>query len=449
MQNLSPRRIVPLIFLLLIVIAGSVYLFSISGAQDGPLQASGTVEAVEVHVAPEIGGRVLDVYVQEGIMVEVDQALFRLDDTLQLAQRDQAEAALAAAQATLATAEAAVETAKVQLDLTLMQARLTELPALASGWQQQTPPDFELPIWYFEQEEQIQAAQAELETAEQALMEARQTTESILETEIGVALVDAETRLLRALEAYNIAQQVLDRTRLAWNNQNLLDAAQERFDEAQDELEAAQGSYDDLLTDDQAEQVLDARAHLATAQARYDAAHTLLDSLLTGEHSLLVRAAEAAFEQAQAGAAQAQAAVTLAETEFQLLELQIEKLLVKAPVAGLVLTRSIEPGEVVQPGAAAIAISLVDDLRITVFIPEDRYGDVSLDASVEISVDSFPDQTFTGRVIRIADRAEFTPRNVQTQEGRRTTVFAVEISVSDPGGWLKPGMPADVLFPEQ
>jgi HlyD family secretion protein len=52
-------------------------------------------------------------------------------------------------------------------------------------------------------------------------------------------------------------------------------------------------------------------------------------------------------------------------------------------------------------------------------------------------------------VIRIADRAEFTPRNVQTQEGRRTTVFAVEISVSDPGGWLKPGMPADVLFPEQ
>jgi HlyD family secretion protein len=48
--------------------------------------------------------------------------------------------------------------------------------------------------------------------------------------------------------------------------------------------------------------------------------------------------------------------------------------------------------------------------------------------------------------VRIADRAEYTPRNVQTEEGRRTTVFAVELMVENPQGRLKPGMPADVKF---
>jgi len=65
---------------------------------------------------------------------------------------------------------------------------------------------------------------------------------------------------------------------------------------------------------------------------------------------------------------------------------------------------------------------------------------------VRITVDSFPGEEFEGRVLRIADRAEFTPRNVQTEAGRRTTVFAVEIAIDNPAGLLKPGMPADVGF---
>jgi hypothetical protein len=63
-----------------------------------------------------------------------------------------------------------------------------------------------------------------------------------------------------------------------------------------------------------------------------------------------------------------------------------------------------------------------------------------------MSVDSFSGETFEATVIRIADQAEFTPRNVQTEEGRKTTVFAVELSVANPEGKLKPGMPADVDF---
>jgi len=88
----------------------------------------------------------------------------------------------------------------------------------------------------------------------------------------------------------------------------------------------------------------------------------------------------------------------------------------------------------------------LSSVRLTVYVPEDRYGQVKLGQTVSISVDSYPGVTFSGTVLRIADQAEFTPRNVQTVDGRRTTVFAVEIEVPNADYRLKPGMPADVVF---
>ncbi len=85
---------------------------------------------------------------------------------------------------------------------------------------------------------------------------------------------------------------------------------------------------------------------------------------------------------------------------------------------------------------------------MTVFIPENRYGEVILGQQVVLKVDSFPGETFTARVTRISDQAEFTPQNVQTTEGCQTTVYAVELSVDNPDGKLKPGMPVDVDFSE-
>jgi HlyD family secretion protein len=106
----------------------------------------------------------------------------------------------------------------------------------------------------------------------------------------------------------------------------------------------------------------------------------------------------------------------------------------------------VEPGEVAVPGAPLMTLAKLDDLKITVYVPEDRYGSIQLGESAQVSVDSFPGQVFTATVTRIADQAEFTPRNVQTEEGRRTTVFAVELKVDNPDSKLKPGMPADVSF---
>jgi len=91
-------------------------------------------------------------------------------------------------------------------------------------------------------------------------------------------------------------------------------------------------------------------------------------------------------------------------------------------------------------------IAPLDELTVTVYIPEDRYGQISLGDTATLSIDSFPEESFEATVIHIADQAEYTPRNVQTKEERQTTVFAIKLSVDNAEGMLKPGMPADLVF---
>ena len=100
----------------------------------------------------------------------------------------------------------------------------------------------------------------------------------------------------------------------------------------------------------------------------------------------------------------------------------------------------------IPPGVAALSVGQLDSLTVTVFIPENKYGQINLGDLALLTSDSFPGQTFDATVVRIADRAEYTPRNVQTQEERVTTVYEIELVVNDSQGKLKPGMPADVSF---
>lgn len=120
-----------------------------------------------------------------------------------------------------------------------------------------------------------------------------------------------------------------------------------------------------------------------------------------------------------------------------------------SPIDGVTLERLAEPGEVITAGSSLLTISDLDALTLTVYVPEDRYGQISLGQACQVTVDSFPGQTFSGIVRHIADQAEFTPRNVQTTGSRKTTVFAIRIELAPSGGKLKPGMPADVQFEAQ
>ena len=117
---------------------------------------------------------------------------------------------------------------------------------------------------------------------------------------------------------------------------------------------------------------------------------------------------------------------------------------ITAPIDGVVLQRLVEPDELVAPGSTVLVVAPLDALNLKIYVPEDRYGQISLGQTYPVSVDSFPGETFYGRVSLIADQAQFTPRNVQTTDSRQTTVYAVKLDLEPTGGRLKPGMPADV-----
>ena len=226
-----------------------------------------------------------------------------------------------------------------------------------------------------------------------------------------------------------------------------LAVAQTGVDRAQVMLDAAQAAYDDLAADAQAtpagkalkQQVDLARVGLANAQAQYDLA-------AAGARPEQLTAAKAQVDAALAQFTAAQGQVAAAMAAIKVLDIQIAKLKLIAPVDGVVFSRAIEPGEVASPGATLLVLGQLETLNITVYVPEDRYGNVQLGQTALVTADSFPGESFTGTVTHIADQAEFTPRNVQTVTGRKTTVFAVKLAIANPGGKLKPGMPADVKF---
>jgi len=192
--------------------------------------------------------------------------------------------------------------------------------------------------------------------------------------------------------------------------------------------------------------VLEARAKVFIAQEIYDSAVDYSHSLETGLDAPSVIAAKKALEQAEAVAQQAKVATNQAQASLELIDAQIAKTIIVAPSDGVVLTRNLEVGETVAPAGVVMVIGQLEEVELVVYIPETEYGKVQLGDQVSLTVDSYPNETFTGTVAHISEQAEFTPRNVQTVDGRQATVYAIKLIVPNPDLKLKPGMPADVVF---
>ncbi|MEW6287755.1 MAG: efflux RND transporter periplasmic adaptor subunit [Chloroflexota bacterium] len=445
----KPPLALRIVVILLVLSTILYYAFrSLTADENGALKASGVIEATQVNIAPELAGRVKDVFVTEGQTVRKGDPLLSLDDSLLTAQRAVASAQLDSAKAALNTASAAYATAQQQYDVTLTNAVAQEASTRIAVWRTPKPSQFDQPVWYFSKAERLAAAQAEVDAAAVKLEEAKKKLEDLQKTEGGAEFIKIEAALNQARLAYQNAKAVYDKTSGASDSQKLRDAAQIVLDEAELALEDAQKAYDDALTSDAVNDILEARSNLAIAQEVYDTAADNLRALQTGLNSPAVLAAEKALEQAKAAMEQAQTAVKTAEANLALIDTQMSKLTVYAPMDGVILTRSVEPGEFVQPGAVALTMANLSELTITVYVPEPRLNEISLgqSASVTIDVASGASPAFDAVVVHIADKAEFTPRNVQTVEGRSSTVFAVKLKVSDPDGKLKIGMPADVVF---
>ena len=426
------------------------FVLSVAGCgttNDSAIQASGQIEAKEIAVASELSGRVVEVFVAEGDSVRTGDPLLRLDDSLLLSKKRAAKAALDSAHASVRVAQTALDFTLSQYEMALTAALFEEaLLTRKNRWKGSKSDDYNQPAWYFSKEEQIRSAQSAIGSARDALSKAQNNLNEISKRTDNADFFEIERRLSDARTAFDIATAVLDSTDLASDGTYLRDAAQVAHDKASADLKDAQKAYDDALTTEGARDVVKARAGLEVARERHYTALDTLRALQTGEQSITVLAAGKAVDQSRAMIEQTQSAVAAAQPSLDLVSTQIDKLTIRAPMDGVVLIRSIEAGEVLQAGMPAMSIGKLDELKVRVYIPVTEYGQLSLGQQANLTADSFAGETFTAMVTRIAEKFEFTPQNVQTREGRQTTVYAIELTVENTDGRLKPGMPVDVTF---
>ncbi|MFN2145454.1 MAG: HlyD family secretion protein, partial [Anaerolineales bacterium] len=423
-------------FLVLLIASMGLILAACGGTSEevasDQLSASGVISAKDLSISPELSGKVTEVYVEEGDWVDEGDMLFKLDDEIISAQYEQAKAAVGVAESTVSAAEAQLAAARIQYDLAVQGVRAQDQQSRSAVWLTPQSNEIELPVWYFVKTENIAALETEAANAEDGLKIYQADLADLLADLSNDDFVAAEEDLAAAQAALTISEYTLQQANQAQDREDLVDVAQEMYDSALADLDSVQLTYDRLLTSTTAEEVLEARAKVAVAQARYDNAMDALLSYQTGDQSLQLKAAESGVTQAETAVSQAKAGLTQAQAALKVLEISMEKTEVISPVSGVILARNLEKGELIAAGSIVMTVGLLDEVSLTVYIPEDTYGRVSIGQEAVVTVDSFPNKTYTGTVTYIADQAEFTPRNVQTTEERKTTVFAVKVTLQNP-----------------
>jgi HlyD family secretion protein len=142
----------------------------------------------------------------------------------------------------------------------------------------------------------------------------------------------------------------------------------------------------------------------------------------------------------------ARARVAAANAQIAIWEKAVKDATVSAPIAGVISTRIADVGETLQPRAPLLVITDLDHAWANVYVDEPNVPRLRIGQPATIFTDA-GGAGITGTVSYIADKAEFTPRNVQTAEDRSKLVYRVKVSVDNKSGQLKPGMPVEAELP--
>ena len=142
-----------------------------------------------------------------------------------------------------------------------------------------------------------------------------------------------------------------------------------------------------------------------------------------------------------------QKALQRAKAQLEEIEARLSDTRIVAPINGTIVTKITNIGEVLSPGGLIALIVDLNSLYLKAFVPEPQIGKVKLNLPAQIFVDAYPGRPFPATIRYISSRAEFTPKEVQTQEERVKLVYAIKIYLNkNPEHMLTPGMPADAII---
>jgi HlyD family secretion protein len=344
-----------------------------------------------VNIAFKTAGRLVERTVDEGDWVKKGQLIARLDRDQLLAQRDREAAATQSANSQLAQAETSLAWQKENMaadleqrkaDLGSYQARLLEMN---NGSRPQ----------------EIQEAKAAVESAQ---------------------------------SEFDRAKRDWDRAQTLYKNDDIsaaqYDQYRNRWESGDAMLKQAKERQALVLAGPRVEQIEAASAQVRRAQAALRMAEGNAFEIKRREQELPLRRSE----------------IARAKANLALIDSQLADTVALSPIDGVVLVKSANVGEVLAAGTAVVTIGDIDHPWLRAYINETDKGRVKPGTKARVTTDAYPGKIYEGRVSFIASEAEFTPKQIQTQEERVKLVYRIKINLDNPKRELQSNMPADAVL---
>ncbi len=300
----------------------------------------------------------------------------------------------------------------------------------------------EIQAAYEESQAQITRARHNLENAKEQVI---RTQEQLAKAKIAFALAKQQVSLniLQAESAVREAQAGLEQAKaLASKAKTQYEhAAKLRQEDAASDLEYI---YARDALDAQNAAVEMAEQKLTQAKQALKLAEANKSQIKLKEHDIAV--IESAVRQARASVGIAQAGLEAAKSAAKILALKLNDAKIVAPSDGVVVSRIVEPGEIVGIGSTVMVLVNFNELYLKGYLPNNQISKIKIGSPARVYVDAFGDKFFDAKVTKINQQAEFTPKTVDTPQQRVKLVFGLELKVDNKEQFLKPGMPADAVI---
>ena len=345
---------------------------------EAPLTFHGTVETREIKIGSKVGGRVTAVLVEEGNSVEINQPLVRFD--------------VAELHSQLKQSEARVAQQRAHLDQLIRGFRVEEI-AQASAVTGTAKASFEV-------------------------MRNGARPEDIAQVKASVVAIEAEVASAKiSYERFNLLHQSGDLSR------HEVDSAKYRYEAISARRDAEAKKLEVVINGNRHEEIRGASERLRQAEQ--------------AEKMMRVGARPEEIADARAQLAEAQARVE----QFKVLIAEGE---LHAPARARVEAISIRPGDVITADQSVMKLLEADQLFVRMFIPEPDLAKIKVGQQVKVKIDAADEQVMIGTIEQINEQGEFTPRNVQSHDERNHQVFGVKVKLNNSAGKLKSGMAVSV-----
>ena len=381
------KRLLPI--LILVAAVGGYFIWNrLKVVDDNILRLSGNVEFRKIDIAFKTAGKLIELAVDEGANVKQGQLLARLDREQMTRMRLRDSSSIDVAQSNLVQLQTTIRFQKTTLEAetTLRQAELRQaklkLQELLDGARPQ----------------EIEQSRAQLSDSKVARDQARRE--------------------------YDRAQKLIAQEDIS---QSQFDQFKARFDSSSAQVQNAEQRLALILEGPRKTDIEFARAAVARAEAALKITQAQSLDIQRKEEDLSVRRAD----------------VERSKASVSIIDSQLDDTILISPVDGVVLVKSADPGEVLAAGTPLLTLGEIDKPWLRGYIPQAKLGRIQLGMPVTIHSDSYPNKTYNGRISFIASEAEFTPKQIQTNEERVKLVYRIKVDVTNSNRELKLNMPVD------